>query len=282
MEKRESPSDQIDLQELLLNGILLIKRNFLQFLISFVVGSLLGYTYSMFATKVYESKMVISSDILNKLYVEELGDNINKILADDNIDLLANKFGINAEIVRKIRSVKLESIEINKVIPSTTGPTFISITVLITDLKILPDVQKGIVNYLENNDFVKVRIGQRRNTYLLLIAKIQEEILSLEKFKTEFYNGEFLKNSGNIMFDPTSVNSKIIQLTTDVINYRNALSINNSIQVIEGFTEFKNAKKPNKVIALAGGASMGLLFITLLLAFKTIRKFIAIAERKSN
>ncbi len=50
----------------------------------------------------------------------------------------------------------------------------------------------------------------------------------------------FKATDGNVMFDPTAVNSKIIELTKEKINLQNALALANSVQVIEGFTKFES------------------------------------------
>lgn len=275
MEKRENASDEIDIKELFLNGVLIVKRNFLQFLISFIVGITLGFVYGMLVTKVYESKMIISSDILNKIYATEFGENLDDIIEDENTDLLAEKLGMSLEEVKKVKSIELLPIDNNK-----EATSFISVVVEVTDLKILPKLQSGITNYIENNEFVKVRIEQRKNTLRQLITKTDEEILSLEKFKKDLYNGDFLKeNKGSMMFDPTTVNTKVIQLTSEKINYQNSLALANSVQVVEGFTEFLKAKKPNKLISLTAGATLGLLFVILLIAFKSVRALVEIAEK---
>ncbi len=229
----------------------------------------------MLVTKVYESKMIISSDILNKIYATEFGENLDDIIEDENTDLLAEKLGMSLEEVKKVKSIELLPIDNNK-----EATSFISVVVEVTDLKILPKLQSGITNYIENNEFVKVRIEQRKNTLRQLITKTDEEILSLEKFKKDLYNGDFLKeNKGSMMFDPTTVNTKVIQLTSEKINYQNSLALANSVQVVEGFTEFLKAKKPNKLISLTAGATLGLLFVILLIAFKSVRALVEIAEK---
>ena len=43
------------------------------------------------------------------------------------------------------------------------------------------------------------------------------------------------KRKGNVMFDPTIVNSKIVELTKEKITLQNNLALVNSVQVIEGF-----------------------------------------------
>ena len=80
------------------------------------------------------------------------------------------------------------------------------------------------------------------------------------------------------MFDPTVVNIRIIELSKEKLRYQNDLEIVNSVQIVEGFTKFIKPIKPNKAISLAAGASLGLFFVAILIAFKSIRKVVRMAE----
>ncbi len=55
-------------------------------------------------------------------------------------------------------------------------------------------------------------------------------------------------------FDPTVVNSKILDLTKEKINLQNQFILANSVQVIEGFTAFETPSKPKLSISLVAGA----------------------------
>ena len=73
-----------------------------------------------------------------------------------------------------------------------------------------------------------------------MIASVDKEIKDMEQLKARIANGEFFQaTKGNVMFDPTTVNSKIIELTERKIDYENKLQLSNSVQVIEGFTRFQ-------------------------------------------
>ena len=49
----------------------------------------------------------------------------------------------------------------------------------------------------------------------------------------------FREAKGNVMFDPTIVNSKIVELTKEKITLQNSLALANSVQVVEGFSRFE-------------------------------------------
>jgi len=278
METPKTSSDEIDLMELFLKLVRVAKKNFTMIVSFFVVGTLLGSVYGMFGTKVYESKMMVTSDILTESYSEKLAENLKALIKDGNLALLSSRLNLTPEDSKSVGSIKIESALKDKPSKEDEKKWFV-ITVEILDQEILSKLEKGIVSYLENNEYVKVRVEQKRNLNKELIKKTDEEIQSLESFKNKIYDGNFFENNkGNVMFDPTVVNMRIIELNKDKLKYQNDLEIVNSVQIVEGFTKFLKPIKPNKAISLAAGASLGLFFVAILIAFKSIRKVIRMAE----
>jgi hypothetical protein len=101
-----------------------------------------------------------------------------------------------------------------------------------------------------------------------MLARADKEIAELEEFKTRIYKGDFFQNAkGNVMFDPTDVNTKILELTEKRISYQNGLAIANSVQLIDGFTQFEKQSKPKLSRAIIsgflGGAAMAFLLLFL-------------------
>ena len=278
METPKTSSDEIDLMELFLKLVRVAKKNFTMIVSFFIVGTLLGFGYGMFGTKVYEGKMMVTSTLLTDSYNDKLGDNLNDVLDDGNIELAASKLNLTKEDVSKLVSIKIESAQKSSAQKEDEKRWFL-ITAKVLDSEILPKLEKGIVNYFENNDFVKIRVEQKKDYYKKIIKEIDEEIKSLEGFKNKIYDGNFLENSkGNVVFDPTSVNSKIVQLSEDKFKYENELALVNSVQIVQGFTKFNKPVSPNKAISLAAGATLGLFFVGMLIAFKSIRKVVRMAE----
>jgi hypothetical protein len=279
METPKTSSDEIDLMELFLKLVRMIKKNFTMIVSFFVVGTLLGSVYGMFGTKVYESKMMVTSDILTDAYNDKLGENLNDLLKEKNLELIANKLSLSKEESENLVSIKIESAQKEKPSQKEDEKRWFLITAKVLNQEVLSKLENGIANYLENNEFVKVRIEQKKNFNRELIKKIEKEILTLENFKNKVYEGDFFENNkGNVMFDPTVVNVRIIELNKEKLKYQNDLEIVNSVQIVEGFTKFNKPVSPNKAISLAAGATLGLFFVGVLIAFKSIRKVVRMAE----
>ncbi len=277
--EKPANTDEIDLIEVLVKVVLLIKRNLLQIVIFFSVGTGLGYAYASFAPKVYESKMLVSSEILTESYSEKLFENLQKLITEQNYEELSPKINLTETELKSIGKVALESAFKDN--PSKEDEKkFFQIIVQLTDRSLLPKLQAGIINYLQQNDFAKIRVEQRKIYFKEMIKKVDEEILSLESFKEKVYKGNFFESTGGrvVFFDPTTVNTKIVDLNQQKLDYQNQLELVSSLQIIEGFTQFDKPIWPKKSVSLAAGATLGLFLVGLLIAFKSIRKLVRFAE----
>jgi len=277
MEKQVS-NDEIDLVELLVKVVLLIKRNLIQIIVFFVIGTGLGYAYASLAPKVYESKMLISSEILTESYSEKIFETLQNLVKEQNYEEFSSKIGLTMDESKSVSKIKIESALKDKP-QKEDEKRFFLITVELTNQKILTKLQNGLIQFLQQNDFVRIRVDQRKKYYSDLIKKVDNEITSLEEFKNRIYNGKFFENArGNIMFDPTEVNTKIVELSKERGELVMALETANSVQVVEGFTQFDKPIWPKKSVSLAGGATLGLFLVGILIAFKSIRKLVRFAE----
>lgn len=269
---------EIDLVELLLKAVITIRINFWLIVVFFVVGSGLGATHFMTARKQYESKMIISSNILTTSYAKFLFDNVNEYLRERENKSVAADLNITEDMTRDIAGLEIENLtktEGNKI---TESDRYL-ITAHVYDNKVLPGLQQGVVAYLENNEFVKVRVNQQRVFLREMIASIDQELADLKQFKTSIYDGKFFNTAkGAVMFDPTTVNSKIVELTQKRVEYQHTLELSSSVQTIEGFTPFSRVAKPKLLTSLVAGSTLGLVFVGIFIAIKSIRRLLRMAE----
>jgi LPS O-antigen subunit length determinant protein (WzzB/FepE family) len=270
-------SDEIDLLELFLKGILTLKASFLAVLVLFLVGIASGLVYFYSSTKFYQNRMIVSSTILTQSYARVMFENANKLIGEGNVASLASQFKVSQAAVEKISSISVEGLS------KTPGEEFkeserFVIIVETSGEQALPELQKGLINYLEDNDFVKVRVEQNRRTLQQMLSAVTQEINDLQELKSRISDGLFFQVArGNVMFDPTTVNSKILELSERKLNYGNALELSNSVQIVEGFSEFKKESRPRLTSSLVGGALLGFLLAGTFLAIKGLRRLLKIA-----
>jgi len=281
-QKQPLNSDEIDLLELLARIVISIKSNFKLILGAFLVGSLLGLAYYQFVPKSYESRMLISSEILTESYSKTIAEDLNKLIRERNIGSLSSKLKITPK-----EALALGKLEVKNAIEKADGrkeeeKNYLTISCQTSDNSIWPSLQNGLISFLENNDYVKIRVEQKKKYFTQVIEKIDKELVDLNDLKSRIANGQVTQSSKDnlILFDPTTVNTKILDLNKEKINLQNQLEIVNSIQVVEGFTVFEKPVSPKLSISLVAGSSIGLFFVALIIGFKSLRKIVSLSEEK--
>jgi hypothetical protein len=275
-------NDELDLLDLLIKGINIFKKNFWTIVISFILGLGLGLLYYTMSPKIYENKLIISSSILTESYGKKLIETTRNFIRERNYKALAGQLSITEEEARKIFVVRIENLSDVQIDPTKENDRYL-ITVRVSDQAVLPKLEQGIISYFENNDFVKVRVNQNKTYYKQVITKLEQEIKDLEELKSRIYNGEFFANvKGNVSFDPTTVNSKILELTKEKITLENELELANSVQVIEGFTTFERPVAPRALFVVFIGSMVGLAIASVIILIRVLNQLIAKAETSSK
>jgi hypothetical protein len=281
-QKHSTSSDEIDLVELLAKTVISIKRNLKPILLGITAGIIGGLGYFLLAPKDYESQMLISSDILTESYSKILVSDLNKLIVEKNPAAISSKLQLSENQSSSLVEIEIKSsIEKSEFIKEQEK-NYLTIICQSEDNTLWPNLQKGLINFFESNDFVKTRVEHRRKYITQIVEKIDKELIDLNELKARITNGQMTQSSKDnlVLFDPTTVNSKILELNKEKINLQNSLETVNSIQLVEGFTVFEKPANPRLYISLATGAGLGLVIVTLLLAFKSLGKIVSLSEEK--
>lgn len=259
-------SEEIDLQSLAVSMLRFVQRNAVLMLGSAIVGALLGLGNYWMTPPVYESQMILISDSLTSSYGDQLAGTINKLIGEGNTAALSEKLALSPAESSELTWVNIERAANNKA--SSIAVTFV-VTVRVRNNSILPNLQKGLLQYFQSNEWVKTRVRQREATYKALIAKLDQEIRSLDSLKLRLLQGKSVLNAGGgmLLVEPTNIYSKIIELSQLRLNYSNSLELQGSMQLIEGFTPFNQPVAPKLrtpiILGLAAGLLAALSFLLL-------------------
>ncbi len=263
----EQISDEIDLQVLLIRTAKFLKAKLKPLSIGGIAGGVILTISSYLLPQVYSSKMILLSDILISSYSEHLTEGLNQLIKESNTELLSKRLGITEADALSIKHIDIEDIKKEAKADSKKEDEMIFlITAEVTDRELIPRLQEGIIAYLRNNDYVKVRVQQRIDLYKQMITKTEAEIRSLDSLKQRIFNGRPLPSGSSelMLIDPSAIYLRVLELNRTVIDYRHSLELVNSIQLVEGFTAFKKPDKPKKVvmvlIGFVGGIALSLLY----------------------
>lgn len=251
-----------------------IKRNLLLIIVLTGVGILVGLGFSLMVKKQYESRMLLSSEVLPYPNLEGILGTIDDLLKERNYEELKKRLKLDSSILASVNSLETKLLIENEN-NEANGIEYVSVRIRTFDTKALAPFQKALINYLHSNDYVKARVQQNRDFYVTLIKEVNKEIQSLEELKKNISSGAFFEVAkGNIIFDPTTVNSKILDLAKTKIEYENKLKVVESIHVIEGFAPYKKPVTGRKLQSTFLGGLSGLMLAATIIAMQSLATWV--------
>lgn len=275
-------SEEIDLFEVFASIAWAVRKNYLLLAILTIAGFAAGFASSFVVKKQYESKMVISSDILTLSYVERIMGTLNELIREDNEGEVQRRLKIAQDVSSNLVSLSVEMLVKNKQDAPENEKNNLVITARTLNSDVLPALQAGILQCLMNHDYVRVRVDQRKEYYSTLLKEVEKEIASLEELKGKISSGEFFQGiKGNISFDPTTVNSKIIELSKSKLEYLNNLQLVESVEVIEPFTPHYKPVTGRMVRSSVLAGLVGLMLGFLVIAIRSLDKAIKRNEKQN-
>jgi len=235
--QRTNSEDEVDLISLLERAVLYFRRFRLLFVAATITGILLGSLVYFISPKIYKSRMILHSSYLTNMEQIEIIDYWNELLKRSERGTLAQILGCNGPVMDNL--VSCEAAEILKNY-SATNPNGFYLDVKVKNNSILPELQKAIVNGLNNTELVKQKLATKRANYKELIDKVAIEIGKLDSTKADIErivsNRE--KNSSALMLDVSGVNKQLIDMNEKLLGYQEELKFSSGVQVVQGFLPF--------------------------------------------
>jgi len=236
--------DDIDLIALLERSISFFKKNKWVFLSAIVVGLLLGYLRYRSLPVVYKSRLVIHSFVLTNQNDIQIVAGWDAVLKSGDYGAITSTFNLGEDILKKVKQIKAE--EIQKIF-TPNNPNGFTVEVLVTDNSILEDLQKGIVYAFNNSDYVKDRLITKRNRLQELIDKTSIELQKLDSTKKMVENilSGKVSRSSSLIVDASGINRQWIDMNERLLLLKEELKFSNAVEVLHGFSKFKNPAGPN-------------------------------------
>jgi hypothetical protein len=209
---------------------------------------------------------------------------LKKLVNENNRDELAKKLLIDAPLAKSINDISVEtSIEKSENLKEQEK-TILILEMKSYDPRLFGKIQPSIIKFFQTNEYSLVREKEKKALYQGMIDKTTQEINELEKLRAQFLAGTLFKNSNanTILFDPTTINSRMVDLAREMLKNQNDLALVNSIQVIQGFTNFDKPVSPKLSTSLASGASLGVFFVLALIGAKGFHRMVKLASEKQN
>jgi hypothetical protein len=226
--------DDVDLISLLERLILYLRRFWMLFAVAAGAGILLGCVAYFASPKLYRSRIILHSSYLTNSEQIEIVDYWNELLKRNERATLAHILHCDESLLDHVKSV--EGAEILKNY-SATNPNGFYIDVKVTNNSILPQLQKAIVDGLNNTELVKQKLILRKADLNQLIEQVTIEIRKLDSLKSNIDNiiSNRERNASSLMVDVTGVNKDLLDMNEKLLSYQEELRFASGVQVVQGF-----------------------------------------------
>lgn len=268
------------------------------------IGLILGGIYSeLLKKKYYRSTMVLSCDYLNTQILQNTIDKLNQLAAEQGREGLAELLAIDVSIAKNIQRfefkpfvseddvVEIEVLReqlnnvaaekkdiVEKVISKLQiqNKNAYQISVQVYDPATVKPLEKALVNFFNNNEYIKRRIQINRDNLLSRKAKLVAESKKLDSLKAVLFQnyqnlGKTSRGTGNVylgdekLADPLAVFKEDLELHEELMNIDRQLYVRPDFEVVDGFTTFKEPESASLfkilVISFLISWAMGYLII---------------------
>ena len=258
--KNHTEPDEIDLAKVVISLVRFFQRNRITFLICNGLALSLGVAFFMMTDRIYSSRFTGECMLLPDGRTIELLKDLDGLRKNDDSVQLGIRLGMPIKSVKKIKEIlPLPNATIDKesrgseyVQQYNPMPFSFSVMVKVTDNSILPEFQKGMIQYLGNNPYNKIHVSRFIENRKNLLSSVNIEISKLDSlFKLE--KAMKLKTvSKPDKNNEISFKNLLFELIERKENIEDELRFAAPVRIIQEFTAFKKPVFPVKwQIALA-------------------------------
>jgi len=294
-EYRQYESDEIDLRKVfaeignffqrIWNGIIYsiisFKRSSVRYryliILLLVAGLLLGFFYRTVKAPVYQSSMIVRSEYLSDLLLENAIQKLNSMLSDTTRMEISTFLNLNQSTAKNIASFTYEAVRSEKDVAEFE---FIAeITVLVNDPNELEGLEEAVVNYFAELDYIEKRLEINKRNLNARREKLLIESEKLDSLKEIIY-ANYVKmavrdreGSNNVILNDAQVTNPLDVVNQDLslynqrLNTEERLYLRPEFEVISGFTTFLQPASDNlrdtliKAFLISLAAAYGIIFL---------------------
>jgi hypothetical protein len=243
-----------------------------------IVSVLLAYLYSTIKSPYYETEMIVQQNNLPRKAYGEIIYNLDALTSSHSYGDLANELKISRDDARHITSMEPLSLSNDPLSQDTSSLVGLplKIKVKVKDNNMIPRLQTALVNYLNNNPFVKNTRESQKMVFTQKLEFIDREQKKLDSLK-ETYNRTLATmrlpttfyNNG---LDPAEIYKHSMDLASQkaiILRWLNEES--NGVLLIDGFKRPENPQSVSRTKIMLFGLIFGLalgLILSILAALK--------------
>jgi len=280
-----------------------ILKNFKLFLITIVLGSLVGLSAFFIFRPYYASSMTLSSAYYKEKFLSKAFSNLNNLAAEENYKVLGKLLQIPVAKAKALKRIEIEATKsanmqtlidlyketegnknrLDSLILNANDSTY-QVNVQVYDTTALIGLDTILVNYIKNNRFVDKRIAIERRNSILRKDKLIRESKKLDTLK--FYMSKsYISNQSSPTSTPNGTNVTLnskdvnpieiyredLRLYEQQLKIDKQLYINSEIEIIDKFITFGKPASGSLLKYILYGGILGCLLTFIYIIFVMLR-----------
>jgi hypothetical protein len=206
-----------------------------------VLSIITGYSLRFFLPRQYQTEGIFLSNSLDAKMCSLLLNNLNQITGDTAYNkVFAEKLKTSPSIVRDIVSIEAAPILSGFYFEENDSASIFRVKLTVMQNADIPSIQKGIINFLENNEYALKRKEAHQKTLKALYTIYATKLKSLDSLKTASATLNFPRVDGlgfitKGSFDPVEVYQAEINYYIEQMKITEKLERPQNIEVIQAF-----------------------------------------------
>jgi hypothetical protein len=255
----EKTSDrEIDLMEVLVKILDLVRSNLFLAVFLPVAGALVGWGFSHISENRSESQMMVVTEHLTEPQCEFLLAQLEK--TDSFPDITEEQR--QSLIFLKHKTIKEPIVHPLLSQSSVPHKTHIEITLHVKHIALRKVFENSIIRYLESSQPAIRKKEELEEFYKTMVIHIDEELSAMNELKKQMVT---LNNTGDNAID---LYTKTIELTEKKIKYQQELKNIEAFQIVKGFDGMNKPKTASPGLYSFAGAGAGIALLAFLLFLK--------------
>jgi len=276
-------TEELNLSELFANFVKFISRNSRLLLIIVAIGVAGVIGYQKFKTPYYETKAICMSGISEyerQEQIEDLSqrtaiDLINHLqinIENEDFSSLAILLGVDENVATTLKKIEAEQLYQQDMNEKFYALNKFEISLTAFDNMLIDELQKGLIYYFSNNDFIKGYHANYLESNLILISDIDAEIEVLGDMRVEGAKNNLDVSSVNIVSgqNGTVISNQIVSLSQLREDIKTKQALLKPLVFVQNFAKV-NQKEDDILVWTVLGAALSFIFGLFIALFREVK-----------
>lgn len=235
----------------------LILRKWIFFLILTLLGTAIAYSIHSIRRPYYGYSMTVLLSEIRNDFVRNLIGNLSLLVNEKNYSEVSRQLNIELEAAKQIKSIGYSNLDESRIPEDSVvvGAPFL-ISVELYDKSIPAQIEKGIVQYLENNRYLMMQKRIKKEHLESIVQKLKRDIASIDSTKVNSAQPKGPVNGFvyGAPVDPANLYRESVAMFERQASLESSLKRLEIFDVIVHFAPRKGPTGPNQRKYMAAGA----------------------------